>query len=252
MEVIVRIVKINPWTGLTKWENTWDYVGPYSTRAGNAYTGLTQEDEVRLEKALNYEPGTLSPNSDYWVTFAIQLGKRDLILDTNKPIDELRYLFLKSHKRVADGFSNMSPDKDYVLINRNAEAEQTNKINKVKREAYRELDKMSIEDMRKCLRLYGKKSDTMSNELVEAKLTEEVESSPEKFMMKWVENPNKEINFVIEEAISKNIIRKSRSQYFFGTDLIGNGLDDVIAYLQDKKNQDIKLAILNEVKGKSK
>ena len=32
MEVIVRIVKVNPWTGLTKWPTTFDYVGPYWTR----------------------------------------------------------------------------------------------------------------------------------------------------------------------------------------------------------------------------
>ena len=204
----------------------------------------------RLEKALNKEEGELSPNSDFWTTFAVKLGKRDLILDTDKPLDELQYLFLKGHKRVADGLANMNPSKDYVLINKDSEAEQANRINKIKREAYRELDKMSIEDMRKCLRLYGMKSDTMSNELVEAKLTEQVETAPDKFMLKWVNNPNKEINFVIEEAIAKNIIRKNRTQYFFGTDLIGNGIDDVIVYLQDKKNQDIKLAIMNEIKSK--
>ena len=68
--------------------------------------------------------------------------------------------------------------------------------------------------------------------------------------MKWVNNPNKEINFVIEEAIAKNIIRKNRAQYYFGTDLIGNGLEDVIAYLKDKKNQEIKLAIMQEIKSK--
>ena len=28
MEVIVRILKVNPWTGLTKWPTTFDYVGP--------------------------------------------------------------------------------------------------------------------------------------------------------------------------------------------------------------------------------
>lgn len=250
MEVIVRIMKINPWTGLTKWENTYDSVGYYAQRSGAMYTGLTEADARRLEKALGKEEGDLSPNSDFWVTFAVRIGKRDLVLDTNKPLDELQYLFLKGHKRVADGLANLNPTKDYVLINKDAEAEQTNKLSKAKREAYREFDKMSIEDMRKCLRLYGMKADTMSNELVEAKLTQEVESAPEKFMMKWVNNPNKEINFVIEEAISKNIIRKNRTQYFFGTDLIGNGIDDVIIYLQDKKNQDIKLAILNEIKSK--
>jgi len=159
-------------------------------------------------------------------------------------------LFLKKHKRVADGLNNVTSSTDYVIINKDSEAKEVNKINKIKREAYREMDKMSIEDMRKCLRLYGIKSDTLSNEMVEAKLSEQIEAAPDKFIMKWVDNPNKEITFVIEEAIAKNIIRKNRTQYFFGTDLIGNGIDDVIAYLNNKKNQDIKLAIMGEIKSK--
>lgn len=250
MEVIVRIVKVNPWTGLTKWPTTFDYVGPYWTRTGNIYTGLSEEDARRLEKELGYEEGKLNPSSEFWTTFAVQLGKRDLILDTNKPYDELKYLFLKNHKRVADGMNALNPSKDYLLINKDSEAEETNKRNKVKRDAYRELDKMSIEDMRKCLRLYGMKSDSMSNELVEAKLSEQIESAPDKFIMKWVNNPNKEMNWMIEEALSKNILRKNRSQYYFGTDLIGNGIEDVIAYLKDKKNQDILISIKNELKSK--
>jgi hypothetical protein len=211
---------------------------------------LTAEDAERLEKEIGFEQGKLSPNSSFWDTFAVKVGKKDVILDTDRPEDELKYLFLKGHKRVANGLNKITPATDYVMINRDSEAEEANKINKIKREAYREMDKMSIEDMRKCLRLYGIKSDTMSNELIEAKLTEQIEESPKKFIMKWVENPNKEINFVIEEAIAKNIIRKNRAQYYFGTDLIGNGLEDVIAYLKDKKNNDIKMAILNEIKSK--
>ena len=184
MEVIVRIVKVNPWTGLTKWPTTFDYVGPYWTRTGNIYTGLSEEDARRLEKELGYEEGKLNPSSEFWTTFAVQLGKRDLILDTNKPYDELKYLFLKNHKRVADGMNALNPSKDYLLINKDSEAEETNKRNKVKRDAYRELDKMSIEDMRKCLRLYGMKYDSMSNELVEAKLSEQIESDHNNFIMK--------------------------------------------------------------------
>jgi hypothetical protein len=55
---------------------------------------------------------------------------------------------------------------------------------------------------------------------------------------------------MVEEALSKNIIRKNRSAYYFGTDLIGNGIDDVIAYLKDKKNQDILLSIKKEIESK--
>lgn len=250
MEVIVRIVKVNPWTGLTKWPTTFDYVGPYWTRTGNIYTGLTEADARRLEKALGYEEGHLGPNSEFWTTFAVQLGKKDTILDTDKPYDELKYLFLKNHKRVADGTNNMNPSKDYLLLNKDTEAEESNKRNKTKREAYRELDKMSIEDMRKCLRVYGMKSDTMSNELVEAKLTEQIDAAPDRFMLIWVNNPNKEYRFIVEAALAKNIIRKNRSQYYYGTDLIGNGIDDAIAYLKEKKNQEILLAIKQEIKSK--
>ena len=109
---------------------------------------------------------------------------------------------------------------------------------------------MSIEDMRKCLRLYGIKSDNLSNELVEAKMNEQIELSPNKFMLKWVNNPNKETQFLIENALSKNILRRNRTQYFYGTEMIGNGIDDAIAYLNDKKNQDIKMSILQETKSK--
>ena len=157
---------------------------------------------------------------------------------------------MKKHKRVADGLNNVTPSTDYVIINKDSEAKEANKINKIKREAYREMDKMSIEDMRKCLRLYGIKSDTLSNELIEAKLSEQIENAPDRFLQKWVNNPNREISFVIEEAIAKNIIRKNRSQYYFGTDLIGNGIEDVIAYLNDKKNQDLRLSIMQEIKSK--
>ena len=103
MEVIVRIIKTNPWTGITKWPTCFDYVSTYLTRSGNLYTGLSVEDATRLEKEIGYPEGQLSPNSTFWDTFAVKIGKKDLILDTNRPEDELKYLFLKNHKRVANG-----------------------------------------------------------------------------------------------------------------------------------------------------
>ena len=250
MEVIVRIIKSNPWTGLTKWSKCFDYLSPYYTRTGNYYTGLTPQQAIEFEKKLGYPDGHLSVNSDFWTTFVIKLGKEDLVLNTEKALDELRYLFLKGHKRVADGLSNINPSKDYVLINKDVEAEEANKINKVKREAYRNFDKMSIEDMRKCLRLYGLRADDMSNELVEAKMSEQVEKDPARYLLKWVNNDEKELMFIIEEAVAKNIIRKNRTQYLYGTDMLGNGVDDVISYLKEKKNQDIKMTILQEIKSK--
>ena len=80
MEVIVRIMKVNPWTGLTKWPTTYDYVGPYWTRNGNIYTGLSTADARRLEKALGKQEGELNPDSEFWDTFAVKIGKGMLFL----------------------------------------------------------------------------------------------------------------------------------------------------------------------------
>lgn len=250
MEVILKFARVNPWAGIAKYKNCYDYIGTYWTRSGNRYTGLTEEDARRLEKEMGYEEGHLAPTSPFWKTYSIKIGAKDVYLHTEKPEDELAYLFLKNHKRVALGLSNIKPQNDYVLVNSEAEAEAKNKINRVKREAIAEFNKMSLEEMRKCLRIYGNRADNISNELVENKLFELIEKDPNKFFLIWVNNKNKETQYILDTAISKNIIRKSKNIYYYGTDVIGRSNDDAISFLNNKANQEIKLAILNEIDAK--
>ena len=93
MEVIVRMTKVNPWTGLIKWSNCFDYLGSYWTRSGSRYTGLTKEDQKELEEALGMQEGSLGPDASYWDTFAIKIGKKDLIINTDRPEGKLQYLY---------------------------------------------------------------------------------------------------------------------------------------------------------------
>ena len=69
---------------------------------------------------------------------------------------------------------------------------------------------MSIEEMRKCLRLYGHKTDNISNELVESSLFDLIENNPDKFFLIWVNNKVRDTQYIIGAAISKNVIRKSK------------------------------------------
>ena len=250
MEVILRFKTKDPWAGITKYKNCYDYIAPYWTRSGNKYTGLTEDEAKRLEKEIGYAEGTLSPYSDYWNTFAIKITTKEIILHTERSYDELQYLFLKGHKRVANGINNVKPNNDYIPINKDSEAEEANRLNKVKRQAIVEFNKLSLDDMRKALRLYAFKSDSMSNELVESKLFELVEKDPNKFFLIWVNNKSKNTQFIIESAVAKNIIRKSRNIFYYGTDIIGNSMEDAIAYLDDKKNQDLKMVIMQEIESK--
>ena len=247
----LKITKENPWAGVKKYKNCADYISSYWTRSGNRYTGLTKEDEKRLEMACGYPEGFLASSSKFWVTFAIKVySTNDNLIDTEDPNGELKYLFLKKHKRVANSLAEINPRTDYVLINQEAEATESNRLNKVRRDAIKAFDKMSLDEMRKCLRLYGVKSDTISGELVEAKLFELIEKDPKKFFVKWIENTSKETEFLIEAAIAKNIIRKNRNAYHYGTDLIGTSLEDAVVYLDAKKNVDLKQTITAEVNSK--
>jgi hypothetical protein len=250
MEVILKHKRKDAWAGVIKYKSCFDYITPALTRSGNRHTGLTPEYAERLEIQLALGPGTLAPYSKYWVTFTIKVTNKELILDTSRPWDELQYLFLKSHHKVAIGLNDMKPGTDYVLINRDAEAQESNRLSRRKREALKEFDKMSLEDMRKCLRLFGYKADTMSAELVESKLSEQIESNPEKFFSKWVNNKSKNTEFLIEAAIAKNIMRKNKNAYLYGTDIIGTSLDDAVSYLDNKANQDLKMTIMNEIENK--
>lgn len=158
--------------------------------------------------------------------------------------------FLSGHKRVATSLDKLTAGKDYLLINRQAEAIEQNKQNKIRREAIREFDKLTLDQMRKCLRLFGVKSDNLSNELVESTLFNLVDKNAAKFFDIWVNNTSKETDFLLEEAIAKGIIRKDRTQYYYGTELLASSKEDAIAYLDAKKNQDLKLSIMNQVENK--
>lgn len=250
MVVELKILKRNPWAGLIKYKSCFDYITPYFTRSGSIHTGLTPEDETYFEKTLGYPEGQLAKSSDFWTTFCVKVGSRTVLLDDSIPRQNMMIKFLTGHKRVATSLDKLNAGKDYLLINREAEAIETNKINKLRRDAIIEFGKLTLEQMRKCLRLYGVRPDNMSNELIESTLFDLVDKQPKKFFTKWVDNKSKDTEYIIEEAIVKGIIRKERTQYYYGTDMIADTIEDAVAYLDSKKNQDLKLSIINEIKNK--
>ena len=250
MVVELKIKKKNPWGNFIKYRNCFDYIAPYFTRSGSIYTGLTPEDEKYFEKALGYEEGHLAKTSEFWTTFCVKVGTRSLLLDDSIPRQAMIIKFLSGHKRVATSLDKLDAGKDYLLINREAEAIEQNKQNKLRRDAIKEFDKLSLDQMRQCLRLFGMSSDRMSNELVESTLFNMIDKQPKKFFDKWINNKAKDTEFLLEQAIAKGVIRKDKTHYFYGSDMFADTLEDAIAYLDSKKNQDLKLAIINETNNK--
>lgn len=244
MKVILKHVNRHSWSGVKRYKNCIDSLGSYFTRSGRLYTGLSKEDEKELGEELGYD---LRPGSEFWDTFRVRITGEDMIIDTEDPMDKLKYLFLRNHKRIKNGLDDNKPTANYVLVNKEEEAKKTNEYGKIKRKAYREFDKMKPKDMRKALRIFGQNPGAASDEMVEARLTEYIENSPNKFIDKWVDNKHRATEYLVKEAVSNNIIRKNKTVYKYGSDIIGNGLMETIAFLDNPENQELKLAILNEL-----
>lgn len=247
MIAILRPIKKENWSGLVRYRNCYEDLGPYYTRSGMIYTGLTPEDEKRLGAILGQN---LQRGSDYWKNFFIRTYSTDIYLNLEDPNDELRYLFLKNHKRVKTSIFERKASAHFLLINKEEEAKKSNLINKTRRLAMKEFDSLTTEDIRKVLRLFGHNGDNMEPEVAENKLFEIVESNPQSFIDRWVNNVRRDTEVIIERAISMNIIRRAKNIYRYGSEVIGRTMTEAIEFLENPKNQDILLSIMQNVQSK--
>lgn len=248
MEVRLKPIRANEWSGVERYPNCHDALGPYFTRSGSIYTGFDKSNaELReqLEQTLGYD---LRPNSDFWVTFRVRVGGETIVLDLDKDEDLLKYTFLKNHKRVKESISANKPTANYYLSNPEQEATVFNEINRVKRTAIVEFSKLKPIDIKKCLRLYGFRSDNISDSVAEDRLYELVENNPQNFLDKWVNNKNRATEYLLKSAVAANVIKKQKNSYSFGTTTLGHTLEDAILFLDNAENSDIKAAILTEAK----
>lgn len=245
---VLKHARKDNWSGVTHYNKCKTYLRANLTRSGSLNTGLTLEDERRLEKALGYPEGELSKsNMEFWKSYSIVIGDEDEVLNIENPYHELKYLLAKSHKRVADGMDKINPSKDFVLINKESEAVAKNKVNRKRIDAIVEYKKMTPDQMRKCLKVLGVNATNSSQEVVESTLFDFIDVNPTDFFVRWVENQDRDIEYLISQAVTKNVLRKNRTTYYYGTDIVGGTLEDAIAYLKDKKNSDIRKAIMNAV-----
>lgn len=240
------------WAGVPKYDNAKDRLTCFlDKKTGYPKTGLTKEDAVRLEKALRMEEGSLMPWSDFWRDFQIPIeGDQVIYLDPkNNPEDELKYLFLKGHKLVADGYEevNKNPKVMYVLYNEVDEAKANNLARKDKKNAYAMFAKMTPHEMADALVVLGKKVVDMDPEVIEDILGREVEADPTKFM-KIVGDQNFKEKLFVMKLVQYGVINKGRGHmnkatFFYEDEFLGEGLNAVVDYMTRNSNQTTRISL---------
>lgn len=217
---------------------------------GNQVTGLTKEDEERLEQIMSLDKGSLRRGKgcgdapiNYWTNYTVDIfGMDTLVLDTSIPEDEIKHKLLLARKDVAKDLNDLKskPDALLVLFNDDDEAEKANVRGKSKRLAYTLFEALSPDDMRNLLLLYGEESNSNSNAVVESKLEKYMEDNYSKFLDIAKDSDLKDKVF-ITKLQKAGIVRKIGQQY---VEQVGDthehlaySLDEFVTYLKDKKNQ---------------
>lgn len=223
-----------------------DSLTAWINRTGQLITGLTEEDEKRLGDILGKD---LSKRSDFWLEYCIVITGDELVLYTENPEDELKYLVLKSHYRVQSDPSKPNALADYVLYSTLDEAKKTVSTASLKVKAYTLYSKLTEQDKADLLKLYPgyAKTTNVDPAIIEANLLKELEKDYSKFITR-VEDKDRNSKVFVEELVANKILSKNKNMYKYGDDVLGHNLDSTIEHLEDPKNQGLKIALMQELK----
>lgn len=224
-----------------------DSLTAWINKHGQLITGLTEEDEKRLGDILGRD---LSKRSDFWHEYCVVITGDELVLYTENPEDELKYLLLKSHYRVQADPTKPNALADYVLYSTIDEAKKTVSTASLKVKAYSLYSKLTMADKRSLLKLYpgfARTNENTLDDIIEANLLKELEKDYGKFIAR-VEDKNRNSKVFVEELVANKILTKNKNMYKYGEDVLGHNLDSTIAHLDDPKNQGLKIALMQELK----
>lgn len=257
MNKIVKIKLVDKkgstaFNGFVRYKNTKDYITSYYDSRGVLYTGLTKEDEVRLGEALSRD---LSPQSPYWHEYSIVMTDKVKELDTSSLEHELAYLFLTGgHKRIANSITDPNIGIcDYYIVDDNKEAEVINAKASFKIKANKIFSGLSTENKKDILKLYPgfTNVNSVSSEVIEAKLYELLEKDPARFI-EQAEDKKRDTKLLLKDLVSTSILRKNKSSYYYGEDFIGHDEETTITYLDSPDRQDLKVDLMSQLKTKVK
>lgn len=254
MIVKVKPIKRTMWSRWQRYPKCHDTIAPYLDASGKGVvTGLTKDQEREFEDKLHMTPGELSQYSSFWTDYKIIITEKGLELDTNNAHDELKYAFIQNHKRVRNSINEVAewPYADYVIYDQEADAKKENVKVRSVRKAYAKFGQMSTEDMRDVLKLYGKKSEILSTDMVENMLDKLITEDPDAFL-DIVTDKNIKTKVMIEDCLRSKILRKNGSHIIWGDEPIGHDIETAVLFLNDLANQSIKINILSKLEAVKK
>lgn len=227
-----------------------------SLRTGQYSTGLTEEEQKALEEKTGFDLSPIFINEKshpFWdsKTAQVKLEHKTNVFNTDRPIDEIKVKILKASDLIANSMKEYEegkfPNALFVIFDEKEEVEVKAAKIAQKNAVIIELSKLT--DARKAeivQILSGISVKKQSSDYISLKLDEEIEQHGPDKVLRLIKRDKARttLHAMVLEALQKNILRKEGTAFYYMDDQIGFDLEDTIDYLADKKNQVLKVRIL--------
>ena len=250
--IIVKSLDKPNWARRSRYAKCHDTI--IANRGRNGYnTGLSEEEQLKLEQELGHEKGTLAPHSPFWKEYGVTMTDKPLRLNLENAQDRLDYAILKASLRVANslGEKNKWPKAEYIIHDMEEDAKRENETIDIEAQAIHDFIELSVEGQRDYLKLLGKHADSMSNTVVRNTLFKIAKNTPVEFN-RITNMGDRKTRLLLFNLLAARILNSKGGHYYYQDIPLGHGEEAAIAYLDDIKNQDLKLVLLGKLENKTK
>lgn len=244
----LKTLRTDKWLAVRKFDQCFTNLGVAVGKHGKPETGLTKQDETELEGLLNLNKGELAKESEFWTSYEIRIGLGELTFDEEVPEEKLQLLTLRAMPEVADGYDEAKSNAraEYLLYSKEQEAVASNKKHQVKKQAYKELEKLGLEDMTELLMSYGISMPFASPDVIETKVFDLMESNPAKFIS-IIKDPLRDAKKFVRTCLSRGLLEDIEGAIFHNEDVVGVDITSCAIALFNGKYKQLKAVLEAEL-----
>lgn len=251
MPVRYRLLNTNSHTGIRLYPGCSFDIVPYRKKNHELYTGLeglSEKDFKQLEADL-LMPNGLGWRSPFWETFFIRFSDDDIVLyPETEAKDRLWDLFLSNHKDCKSASTDIKAMATFARIDEEEEAKVKMEVGEVKQLVMLELSKMSMQDKKDCLRLFGVNGDVVSDNVVSARIFDIADTNPKKFKTVWIDAKNRRTGAFLKRLLEAGVVKRKGRAYFFDELNMGNNETDALLWLDSPGNSQLVVGMTEMLK----
>lgn len=249
---VKRIAKAG-YFGISSYAKSVTTIGCEISSKGFFKTGLDAEMEKHYESELSLKPGELNKHSKWWsdvfnVTHSLRFFNtktNEIMLDN--PINQIKYLVLMNSSKIANSEIEKTPGTIFFIDNAEAKAQAELEVYNYEFEAMGLVYKLSPDDKRTNLRLFGKTGlDNVSEAMLNAQLMQEMKKDPKLFVETLLDKDAK-TKGLINELVEKNIIRRKGTHFIYNEDTIAHSTEECVDYFNNKSNDKVTLILKSKL-----